>query len=650
MKRFFQSLLLLIAWSAVTASGLELELQSGPGRIAGIDFGHLSASRDPAAPGTWKLDVSGLDHPVAGPLGAVTIECAQVVLSQLPCRRGSFGWHHPDGRILEGRIAGDQQPLMLELDPARILVWTDREPPVLGAEALPLSWLPPGITALLNLSYLEGNMDFRLELADAGVLVRGRVEGLSLDTPDGRLATDEIAMSMDLDWADERFDLTLVQESGEWLLGPAYFPDPRRPIAVSASGQWRGAGPIAIEKWQIRDPGRLELDGTLELVPVDAGFELSELAMQILELDLETAWSHWFSAMAGSLGFADVTAAGQIRGRLEYGPGGLELLALTIDGLELVDEAGRFRLHGMGGELSFTDATADLEADLAWNEAGLYALPFGGGRVSLATDAAGTLRLLQPLRFPVLDGALSVERFSWRDWRGEAAHLEMDGRLEPVDLSALTRALGLPEMGGRISGRFPGIEYSDGALTFAGGIDIEAFSGRIQVAGMTIERPFGTLPAVAADLSLERLDLLELTGTFNFGRMEGLMSGSITGLRLLDWQPVAFDARFRTHEDAPRRRISQRAVDNLSSLGGAGGTVLSGTLLRMFEDFAYRRVGISCQLAGNICRMDGVAPHESGGYYIVEGRLLPRLDVIGHRRLVNWPALVAQLRAVTEGS
>ena len=36
------------------------------------------------------------------------------------------------------------------------------------------------------------------------------------------------------------------------------------------------------------------------------------------------------------------------------------------------------------------------------------------------------------------------------------------------------------------------------------------------------------------------------------------------------------------------------------------------------------------------------------GYYIVKGRLVPRIDVIGFADEVSWPSLVAQLKQIGE--
>jgi hypothetical protein len=119
-------------------------------------------------------------------------------------------------------------------------------------------------------------------------------------------------------------------------------------------------------------------------------------------------------------------------------------------------------------------------------------------------------------------------------------------------------------------------------------------------------------------------------------------------LHLEGWQPIYFDAGFATPEgDLSRRRISQRAVANISALGGPGATAaLSRGFLNLFESFRYRRLGIRCRLADGICEMGGVAP-AGEGYYLVEGEGLPRIDVIGYHRRVNWQELLSRLQAAS---
>ena len=60
------------------------------------------------------------------------------------------------------------------------------------------------------------------------------------------------------------------------------------------------------------------------------------------------------------------------------------------------------------------------------------------------------------------------------------------------------------------------------------------------------------------------------------------------------------------------------------------------------------RIGLACRLRDNVCAMDGVGS-AGDGYTIVEGSGLPRIQVVGFRRRVDWPTLVARLVAATEG-
>jgi len=149
-----------------------------------------------------------------------------------------------------------------------------------------------------------------------------------------------------------------------------------------------------------------------------------------------------------------------------------------------------------------------------------------------------------------------------------------------------------------------------------------------------------------------RLDLELVTSTFSIGSITGRLDADLKGLELFNWSPVAFDARLYTPPgDRSKHRISQRAVENIGSIGGGGAGVtaaLSSGFLRFFDDFNYDRLGLSCRLENNVCAMNGVAPAPNGGYYLVKGKGLPRIDVIGSSRRVDWPRLVQQLIAATK--
>ena len=217
-------------------------------------------------------------------------------------------------------------------------------------------------------------------------------------------------------------------------------------------------------------------------------------------------------------------------------------------------------------------------------------------------------------------------------------------------MQAFSTAIGWPELAGSLSGVIPEVEYKNSELSLGGTLLVQAFDGDITLRNLKISEPLGLVPRLWADARLEHLDLETLTKTFSFGRIEGKLQGEITDLYMEAWQPVKFDAHFETPpDDHSRHRISQKAVDSISNLGGAGvGGALSRGFLRFLEDFPYRRLGIRCRLEKGICHMDGVAPI-GDGYYLVQGRLIPpRLDMVGHESQVDWQSLVQRIIAVTQ--
>jgi hypothetical protein len=141
-----------------------------------------------------------------------------------------------------------------------------------------------------------------------------------------------------------------------------------------------------------------------------------------------------------------------------------------------------------------------------------------------------------------------------------------------------------------------------------------------------------------------------MTKVFGFGSITGRLDGHINHLRLVDWAPVAFDAHLQTDKQwKGRRRISQRAVNDISSVGGSGLIAgLQAKVLGFFDDFGYEQIGLGCLLKDNVCRMEGIGS-AGDGYIIVAGAGLPRIQVVGFRRRVDWPTLVARLNAATQG-
>lgn len=658
----------IVLMAVVFGPGLaasELEIVSGPGHAGDLEWRQFEFRYSPAVvsgQGQWRISADGLTMAAFGDLGRVVIECHHGALGTYgpTCDRGSLDWvGGPMGLSWETAFsmeAGPQRATVLFSDDVLTgsVHWPRGQQPITARIEIgggDLSHLPQELLEAARLRELQGEVSGQATFDNGEVRIGLEVQKLEFDSDDGLMAGAGIDATLAATLRPEEgavaFSLELNYRDGELLIGSLYLPPPDGELVIGTSGKFDPAGRIDVHDFSLVDPGAVQLEGAFSLASGDDGWQVDLVQLDWLDFELPGGWTRWADGLLASHGLGGLETQGTVSASLLWRNARIERLAAKVESVIVEDPAGRFRIDQFDADVILQDGA--LEADLAWEVIKLYGLPLGRASATIVGDET-QIRLAGPLRMPLLDGAVVIERLVWEFEEADDRELALDASIEPVDLAALTRLLEFPEFGGTLSGRFPGVVYADERLAFTGGIDISAFSGRINLSELAVERPFGTLPALAAQVEFQRLDLAEVTGAFNFGHMEGQLSGWIRDLRLLDWRPVAMGARVFTHEDAPRRRISQRAVENLSSLGGApGGALVSGTVMRVFSEFPYRQAGLACRLSNNICYIDGVAPHESGGFYIVQGRALPRLDIIGHRRLVDWPQLMSQLEAMLEG-
>jgi hypothetical protein len=83
-------------------------------------------------------------------------------------------------------------------------------------------------------------------------------------------------------------------------------------------------------------------------------------------------------------------------------------------------------------------------------------------------------------------------------------------------------------------------------------------------------------------------------------------------------------------------------------LGGEGAAAaLQRTFLRFFKEFNYEKIGLSCQLRGDVCKMGGVESTPTG-YIIVKGKGAPSVTVNGYTEYVSLTDLIARLKRITD--
>ena len=176
----------------------------------------------------------------------------------------------------------------------------------------------------------------------------------------------------------------------------------------------------------------------------------------------------------------------------------------------------------------------------------------------------------------------------------------------------------------------------------------KVFDGTIVATDLTLIEPFGKAPRLTADIEGRGLDLDLLTRTFSFGNIKGRIDADVKGFELSNWHPVRFDIRVRSSPGEYPRKISQKAVENITALGGAtGAAAIQRVFLRFFEQFDYKELGWSCRLENGVCRMGGVEDTKEG-YMIVKGGGVPALTVLGYNRNVNWQVLLERVKRIAQ--
>ena len=451
--------------------------------------------------------------------------------------------------------------------------------------------------------------------------------------------------------SDWRVQASLAARQGMLYAEPVYVEfSQARPLELTADLYWdAGNGELLLRSMAFRQPDVVM--GSLDAVwAPGADTPLRQLGLEIEQAWLPGLFETWLQPWLAGTVLEKLETAGRLQGRLKLREGRLQSTQMKLDQVSFGEPDGQFGVRALNGVLGWDNSGSVRQSRLAWRGANFYQLQLGAAELGVESDGS-SVKIQQPLAVSLLDGELHVDEFELGIEHGEL-HWMLDGMLTPVSMQAFSTALGWPPLSGKLSGMVPKVRYEKGELTLGGVLLVQAFDGDITLRNLRIQQPLGLVPRLWADARLEHIDLETLTRTFSFGRIEGQLQGRVNGLYMEAWQLVAFDAAFQTPpDDRSRRRISQKAVDNISNLGGAGiGGAVSRSFLRFLEDFPYRRLGIRCRLESGICHMDGVAPAENG-YYLVQGRLLPpRLDVIGYASEVDWLSLLGRLKSITAGN
>ncbi len=689
------ALLLFAGWICLAgqahAAG-SVRVTVGHAEFEGLSIDGLEAglTQEAGAPGIATLRAARIRGLAAtGPLAGFALECPalEVAGDSIHCPRGrlrgSLGSLGRQDTAFSART-GEDGTLQLRLESfafaggrARADLRLDRSRWRLDAElagvdisqlppiARPWVELPAGFTVAGTASgqvHAGGRGDqlqeaavdaaiARLDFADATGMLAG--EALS-----GRLRARLAAQRSGFAVTDGRLEVAGGQAYSE----PVFLDFGAHRADVDFAGYLdTGAARFDAERFALVHDGVLRASGSATLDIAGANL-LPQARVQIEALDVANALPAYLQPFLIDTAFKDLEGAGTIRGDVDITGALPGRAALTFEDVVLDSPTGSLALAGLRGRLNWYDDAsrsalagqiddALFQSLLSWDSASLWGIEIGAVELPFATTGRH-FRLLEPRLLPIFDGGLAIETLRVRHAGMDQMYVRFDAELRPISVAKLSRALGWPEFQGTLSGGIPDLQLSRGVVTLGGNIHAAVFDGSVVIRDLSLRDPVGKFPRLHASIDVENLDLAQVTSTFSFGMITGRLSGVVEDLEMFDWMPESFDARLATPPgDRSKHRISQRAVTNLSSIGGGSGggvaAALQGGFLKFFDDFGYERLGLSCRLANDVCTMGGVLG-KGDGYYIVKGAGLPRIDVIGSQKRVAWTRLVRQLGAIME--
>jgi hypothetical protein len=433
----------------------------------------------------------------------------------------------------------------------------------------------------------------------------------------------------------------IAWQSGEMFWQPLYL---RGGHKVAASGSLAGTS-LKIEQAIIDQPeaGRVQFAALWDMkqgVLVECTARGDNLALEKLFADyIKPFLDKGVLAESSLYGHADVD--------WQYRDGATQSLRLALRDAGIADAERRFALLGVNSEIDW-QADAPRTASIAFAGGALLGVPLGSGQ--WAVQMRGMDFSVAQGVLPVLDGKLELHDF--RMQRKDAEwHWQFAASLSRISMEQFSQAAGWPKMLGTLAGRIPRVSYDGHEVNVDGALLFNVFDGTVVATQLKLTDPFGRAPRLSGNLNMRELDLDLLTRTFSFGNMQGRIDVDVNNLELQDWQPARFDARVSSSAGNYPRKISQKAVQNISALGGAGAAAaIQRSYLRFFENFGYERIGWSCKLRNGVCAMGGVDNGNGAAYAIIKGGGIPAITVMGYNRDVSWSELITRLKRVTQGN
>ena len=511
---------------------------------------------------------------------------------------------------------------------------------------------------------LTGSVDF----SDAGsVKVAAAIDagGGKFASPDSRQIGENLSLRgpLEIAWVSgknsARISGELTAASGE-ILWHKFFTDlkAQKPKLALDAEYFRGEDRLECRRCNavLANVGALDIAGSLDRVTQAPRLRLEARSTSFSPGGFFEAFVR--ENLKRQFPFLDTLTIGgamAFQARLDGSPESLALAGnVSLTGGELRAKAGSWEVSAIGLELPF---------EIGWGEAATASreprpgaltigkIRFAGQDAQLSPAAVSLfnneLRFHEPLRAAVFGGEIILGRLRWPDIIRLPRQLTFSLETNRLQLHDLTEAFDWPRFSGTLTGSIPEVQSADATLKTKGEIQAEVFGGRVRISKLEIDNPFSPLAAIRLDAALANIDLEQLSKTFAFGRISGILEGTVADLVITDGQPAQFGADLRSVDRGKEQRISVEALNKITVLSsGQSAGALYGGLASLFDSFRYSKLGFKAILRNDRLVLRGVETRGDQEYLVVGSFLPPTVNIVSHTQTIAFSELMRRLERI----
>jgi hypothetical protein len=329
---------------------------------------------------------------------------------------------------------------------------------------------------------------------------------------------------------------------------------------------------------------------------------------------------------------------------------------MTLQGGELRRGANEWEIGPLALTLPFQVSYPEKSNSVNRTPSGI--LSIGGGRFGSRTFEPitsaislynNTLIFQQPVRLVIFGGTVEITNLAWRDVVNDPKAMSFALDLRLLQLQELTDALGWPRFSGTLSGTIPQIRSTGDTLRSEGQVHADLFGGQLQIDQMEIENLFSTVPSLKLTARFQNIRLEQVSDTFAFGKISGILEGAVDDLVITEGQPARFQAQVETVERPESSQwISVEALNKITILSsGQDSNVLYGGLAGLFDNFRYSKMGFRASLRNDKLTLRGVESRDGKEFLVVGTLLPPTVNIISHTQEIGFSELLRRLERIT---